>query len=162
MPSELQVQIVIRLCQPNSTKQSPLWSCTSCKKEKCWRNSRWILSLLPGHSYLTGMKCSNEWDKTLWIISLVNNWEAWWAHHVASLLEVRDQYLAFCHTSQLFFHVIMNDDTSVPEKFGLKRMDWSIIWFRCKSCSKFRDFRKHLKQKLSFSKNRTHMDHIYL
>ena len=41
------------------------------------------VDLIPKHSYLTGMKCSNECGKTLWIISLVNNWEAWWAHHVA-------------------------------------------------------------------------------
>ena len=27
-------------------------------------------------------------SKTLWIISLVNNWEAWWAHHVARRFSV--------------------------------------------------------------------------
>ena len=92
MPLELQVQIVIWLCQHNSTKQSPLWSCTSCKKEKCWRNSRWIFSLVLKHSYLTGMKCSNECGKTLWIISLVNNWEAWWEHHVARRLNFPGEF----------------------------------------------------------------------
>ena len=60
-------------------------------------------------TFITAVKCINKCGKTLWIISLVNNWESWWAHHVARRFQFcrRDQYLAFHHTAQLFLHVMM-------------------------------------------------------
>ena len=45
----------------------------------------WVVTLTWGSLFVVfdQMEHSNKWRKALWIICPVNNWQTWWAHHVA-------------------------------------------------------------------------------